>query len=178
MARKYGLQDLLPPSKKDAEAKLARRVALGFRGKGTGVGEKVKGHKHERMLGAKYVILLDGGLVPLERWHLGRLNNANYVMQNGPEERSHAQDAGAYQGMEVGKSEVAFLLVQHFANRMYRSDGRTGQNGPNEGLHCQYRPPSAVHIHTKYGHKLIASMSCFCESASGRMFLCCSLDDA
>ncbi|KAJ4394701.1 54S ribosomal protein L25, mitochondrial [Gnomoniopsis smithogilvyi] len=53
LARQHGVEDLLPYSSKKTEIKLAKKVALGWRGKGTGVGQTVKGHKHERMLGAK-----------------------------------------------------------------------------------------------------------------------------
>ncbi|CAN8099568.1 unnamed protein product [Discula destructiva] len=53
LAQEHGVGALMPPSKKSAEHRLAKKVALGWRGKGTGVGQTVKGHKHERMLGAK-----------------------------------------------------------------------------------------------------------------------------
>ncbi|KAJ4414679.1 54S ribosomal protein L25, mitochondrial [Gnomoniopsis sp. IMI 355080] len=53
LAKQHGLEDLLPHSSKKTEVKLTKKVALGWRGKGTGVGQTVKGHKHERMLGAK-----------------------------------------------------------------------------------------------------------------------------
>lgn len=59
MARENGVEDLLPDTRKATEYKLAHRVEHGLRVKGTGVGQKVKGHIHERHMIAKYV----GGLV-------------------------------------------------------------------------------------------------------------------
>ncbi|OAA61215.1 60S ribosomal protein [Niveomyces insectorum RCEF 264] len=53
LARDHGVADLMPPSSKSPEARLQKRVELGLRVKGTGVGQKVKGHKHERHLIAK-----------------------------------------------------------------------------------------------------------------------------
>lgn len=72
-ARKYGLESLMPYSKKDPETRLARKVARGWRGKGTGVGQQVKGHKHERMLAAKYVILLGDWTCAVERAACGKI---------------------------------------------------------------------------------------------------------
>ncbi|KAL2124657.1 hypothetical protein VTJ04DRAFT_1022 [Mycothermus thermophilus] len=53
LARKHGVEELLPYSPKSTEAKLRKRVEEGLRVKGTGVGQKVKGHKHERLLEEK-----------------------------------------------------------------------------------------------------------------------------
>lgn len=55
MAKANGVEDLLPETTKGSEYKLARRVEFGLRVKGTGVGQKVKGHAHERQIMAKYV---------------------------------------------------------------------------------------------------------------------------
>lgn len=150
VARKHGLQDLLPFSTKDVETKLKRKVALGWRGKGTGVGQKVKGHKHERMLGAKYVVFLGGGLALLEVQYVGRFGNADCLFQDGPEERGYAQDAGAHQRMEGGKFEGMPFVYQQRANNIHRLVGRTGPSGPNKGLHSQHGPASAVQIYTQY----------------------------
>lgn len=56
MAKANGVEDLLPETTKGSEYKLARRVEFGLRVKGTGVGQKVKGHAHERQIMAKYVL--------------------------------------------------------------------------------------------------------------------------
>lgn len=58
LAREHGVEELLPYSHKGSETKIRKRVEFGLRVKGTGVGEQVKGHKHERNLVAKYVISL------------------------------------------------------------------------------------------------------------------------
>ena len=55
MAREHGVEELLPETRKATETKLARRVELGLRTRGTGVGRKVKGHVWERHLISKYV---------------------------------------------------------------------------------------------------------------------------
>ncbi|EGS18832.1 mitochondrial 54S ribosomal protein mL59 [Thermochaetoides thermophila DSM 1495] len=53
MAREHGVEELLPYTPKGTEARLRKRIELGLRVKGTGVGQRVKGHKHERQLMAK-----------------------------------------------------------------------------------------------------------------------------
>ncbi|KAF5134227.1 54S ribosomal protein L25, mitochondrial [Metarhizium anisopliae] len=55
LAREHGVEDLLPETTKGTEYRLAHRVEHGLRVKGTGVGQKVKGHIHERHMIAKYV---------------------------------------------------------------------------------------------------------------------------
>jgi len=55
IAREHHVEELLPFSAKGTEERLRKRVELGLRVKGTGVGQQVKGHKHERQLVAKYV---------------------------------------------------------------------------------------------------------------------------
>lgn len=58
MAREHGVEELLPETRKGTEYRLAFRVEHGLRVKGTGVGQRVKGHIHERHMIAKYVDLL------------------------------------------------------------------------------------------------------------------------
>uniref|UniRef100_A0A0B7JP59 Diphthamide biosynthesis protein 4 n=1 Tax=Bionectria ochroleuca TaxID=29856 RepID=A0A0B7JP59_BIOOC len=53
MAREHGVEHLLPESKKGTAYRLAYRVEHGLRVKGTGVGQSVKGHIHERHMIAK-----------------------------------------------------------------------------------------------------------------------------
>jgi large subunit ribosomal protein L25 len=55
MAKTHGVEELLPETIKGSEYKLARRVEHGLRVKGTGVGQRVKGHAHERHMLSKYV---------------------------------------------------------------------------------------------------------------------------
>lgn len=53
LAKQFNVLPLMPKSPKHPEVKEAKRLKLGLRIKGTGVGQKVKGHKWERQLGAK-----------------------------------------------------------------------------------------------------------------------------
>src|ERR1700760_476086 len=48
MARHYGVEELLPWSRKMLLVKKAKKDQLGVRVRGTGVGQRVKGHKWER----------------------------------------------------------------------------------------------------------------------------------
>lgn len=50
LAIKYNVEPLLPPSKKSTEYKELRLAESGLRIKGTGIGQKVKGHKWERTM--------------------------------------------------------------------------------------------------------------------------------
>ncbi|DAA75970.1 TPA_exp: Uncharacterized protein A8136_1341 [Trichophyton benhamiae CBS 112371] len=50
---KYGVEELLPPGRKSTEYKHARLIEKGLRVKGTGIGQKVKGHKWERSMKGK-----------------------------------------------------------------------------------------------------------------------------
>lgn len=62
LARDHGVEELLPFTTKHTEEKLRRRVELGLRVKGTGVGQKVKGHIYERKIIAKFVASLAGNM--------------------------------------------------------------------------------------------------------------------
>ncbi|KAI2629650.1 hypothetical protein GGR54DRAFT_585932 [Hypoxylon sp. NC1633] len=53
LARQQGVEELLPFTSKGTEERIRHRVELGLRVRGTGVGQSVKGHLHERMLAAK-----------------------------------------------------------------------------------------------------------------------------
>ncbi|KAL1884258.1 hypothetical protein VTK73DRAFT_3242 [Phialemonium thermophilum] len=53
LAREHGVEELLPTTAKGTEERLRRRVEHGLKVKGTGVGQKVKGHKYERQMAAK-----------------------------------------------------------------------------------------------------------------------------
>ncbi|KOS19496.1 54S ribosomal protein L25 [Escovopsis weberi] len=53
LAREHGVEELLPETRKGTEYQLAHRVEHGLRVKGTGVGQSVKGHIHERRMIAK-----------------------------------------------------------------------------------------------------------------------------
>ncbi|KAL4913220.1 hypothetical protein BDW62DRAFT_192992 [Aspergillus aurantiobrunneus] len=53
LAVKYNVEGLLPPGKKSTEYKETRREERGLQIKGTGIGQKVKGHKWERTMEAR-----------------------------------------------------------------------------------------------------------------------------
>jgi large subunit ribosomal protein L25 len=50
LAKKYGVEQLLPPGRKSTEFQETRRAERGLAVKGTGIGQKVKGHKWERTM--------------------------------------------------------------------------------------------------------------------------------
>ena len=58
LAREHGVEELLPYTPKKTEERIRHRVEHGLRVKGTGIGQQVKGHAHERHLVGKYVLLL------------------------------------------------------------------------------------------------------------------------
>lgn len=93
MAREHGVEELLPETNRGTEYRLAHRVEHGLRVKGTGVGQKVKGHIHERHMIARYV------LFPLVESACRLLT---MVLQNGTETTGHAGNAQAHQGLEEG----------------------------------------------------------------------------
>lgn len=101
LARENGVEELLPYTPKGTLERLQKRVEFGLRVKGTGVGQKVKGHKHERQMIAKSVLspaALDRDMFLEEM--------LTVCLQDGEEEISHAQYAQSHQRMEEGK----FLL--------------------------------------------------------------------
>lgn len=55
LARRHGVEDLLPHTVKGTEDKLRRRMENGLRVKGTGIGQRVKGKESERTLKGRYV---------------------------------------------------------------------------------------------------------------------------
>ncbi|EEP77661.1 conserved hypothetical protein [Uncinocarpus reesii 1704] len=50
LAQRFGVEELLPPGRKSSEYREAKVVEKGLRIKGTGIGQKVKGHKWERTM--------------------------------------------------------------------------------------------------------------------------------
>ena len=55
LARKHGVEELLPYTVKGTEAKLKKREENGLRVKGTGIGQRVKGKGWERTMKGRYV---------------------------------------------------------------------------------------------------------------------------
>ncbi|KIW98729.1 uncharacterized protein Z519_00392 [Cladophialophora bantiana CBS 173.52] len=52
LAKQFDIEELLPPGRKSSAFKEARLLQRGLRIRGTGEGQKVKGHKWERQMGA------------------------------------------------------------------------------------------------------------------------------
>ncbi|WEW59499.1 54S ribosomal protein L25, mitochondrial [Emydomyces testavorans] len=50
LARAHGVEELLPPGRKSTEYRETKVIEKGLRIKGTGVGQKVKGHRWERTM--------------------------------------------------------------------------------------------------------------------------------
>lgn len=76
LARDHGVEHLLPETTKGTEYRLAHRVEHGLRVKGTGVGQSVKGHIHERQMISKLVLhhllrLVDVLLTAVLGWRRG-----------------------------------------------------------------------------------------------------------
>ncbi|KAH8737605.1 ribosomal protein of the large subunit [Ilyonectria robusta] len=108
MAREHGIEELLPETRKGTEYRLAHRVEHGLRVKGTGVGQKVKGHIHERHMIAKYVDHAAAGrLRILLEWPWLTMN------QDGEAKKGHAGYAQAHQGLEKGKLKSANDVSDH-----------------------------------------------------------------
>lgn len=146
LARDYGVEELLPRSTKKTEVRLAHKVRHGWRGKGTGVGQKVKGHLHERQLATKYVFPRLLGAEAVSERLLCR-TSADLIYQDGQEERGYAQDARAHQRMEGGTFEDEIFLVSWgVTNALYRLVGRTGPSGPNRELQIGVGPPLDVQL--------------------------------
>lgn len=100
MAREHGVEELLPYTPKGTDEKISKRVEFGLRVKGTGVGQQVKGHKHERQMIAKYVLCRLCRVVGSRDARNEFLTGSR---QDGKEETSDAQHAEANQRMEEGK---------------------------------------------------------------------------
>lgn len=165
-ARKYGIEELLPWSTKKTEVRLAKKVEFGSRVKGTGEGQQVKGHKHERDLQKKYVVDDAPRVVAPGRFSKGRMPWADMTIQDGSKKRSHAQHAGAHQGMESGTFRLGFYLgMLFFADRPCRLEERTGRSGPTKGqkivFHLMYKH---VLKYNTYSRQLQPTNS-FCDLA-------------
>ena len=160
LAQENGVEELLPFTRKLNEEKLRKRVELGLRVKGTGVGEKVKGHKHERTLVAKYVVVL-----LVRRWVVGKkLWFADWeflCIQDGEEERGHVGYARPYPGMEEGNTNYTeTLAVGTISNiwTQYRLARGTGPSSPNKrSVVVACREDSCnetqCHVHRLYHHQ-------------------------
>ena len=145
LARDHGVEELLPYTPKKTEEQLKHRVKYGLRVKGTGVDQKVKGKIYERQQAVKYVL---EAVLLLGKDVAGRARYADTMLQDGEEERSHAQDASAYQGVESGKFDrLCFTWFQSYTDDLGRLDARTGPGGPNKRWHGLYESLHDVQIY-------------------------------
>jgi len=55
LAHEHGIAELLPPSEKHVDTRIAKRVTEGLTVRGTGRGQRVKGHIYERKMVEKWV---------------------------------------------------------------------------------------------------------------------------
>jgi len=98
LAQEHGVEDLLPESQKSPAARLTKRVEHGLRVKGTGVGQRVKGHKEEKESLKKYVPAPEEGGACRQVFD----ESADQRLQDACQEASYACNAKAYQNMETG----------------------------------------------------------------------------
>lgn len=134
MAQEHGVEELLPATDKKADVQLAIRVEKGLRVKGTGVGQKVKGHIYERHMIAKYVgCPVAWQVVP------GHAEKSTLTPfgQDGGEKKGYAGNAEAHQGLAKGEKAplciqsddcLSGLLIRH------RPGGGTGPSFPRHNL--------------------------------------------
>ena len=135
LARDHGVEELLPFTHKATEERIRKRVELGLRVKGTGVGQKVKGHKYERQLEDKYGSPFIRAMVPPGSWWQRLLTCFG---QDGQEEKGNAPDARAHPRVERGMalSKRPFQMYLESANWRTRLEKRIGQSGRNSLLSC------------------------------------------
>jgi len=105
MAREHGVEELLPYTPKGTEERLRKRVEFGLRVKGTGVGQQVKGHAHERHLVAKWVVPV------FPNPYCSSVPVLTDIQARETQE-SNVGDAQAYQGMETGKEFLPVSAVR------------------------------------------------------------------
>lgn len=136
LAREAGIEELLPFTHKGTEERIRKRVEEGLQVKGTGVGQKVKGHLHERMLAAKYAPPSPHPPPPVPP----RLARARPVdaddacLQDEQEERRHVGHAETGQRVAEGKShpQVAREPLWH-TDAARRRGPRGGGSGRDKG---------------------------------------------
>jgi len=85
LARKAGVEELLPHTVKGTEERMRRRAENGLRVKGTGIGQRVKGKESERTLKGRYVFHW------LAHWGSGALEELEQKFTNTPVQTGEAQ---------------------------------------------------------------------------------------
>ncbi len=107
LARRHGVEELLPYTVKGTQERLRRRAENGLRVKGTGVGQRVKGKESERTMKGRYVLA-----IVLCCWNLDeplqifwkRAFANDDVSQIGEAETGDVGDAADDTDVERGKS--------------------------------------------------------------------------
>lgn len=108
LARRHGVEELLPHTVKGTEERIRKRVENGIRVKGTGVGQRVKGKESERTLKGRYVLnlCLIVTILLLSCYRHGineeRLTDKN-LLQIGEAQTSNVGDATDDPDMERGE---------------------------------------------------------------------------
>lgn len=125
LAREAGVEELLPFTHKGTEERIRKRVEEGLQVKGTGVGQQVKGHLHERMLAAKYA------LPRPPQPSIARDTDA--CLQDEQEERSYAGHAEIGQGVAQSKSGPVAREPVWDANGACRRPPLGGGSGRDKG---------------------------------------------
>ena len=85
LARKAGVEELLPHTVKGTEERMRRRAENGLRVKGTGIGQRVKGKESERTLKGRYVFHW------LAHWGSGAPEELEQKFTNTPVQTGEAQ---------------------------------------------------------------------------------------
>lgn len=142
MAREHGVEHLLPETRKGTEYRLAHRVEHGLRVKGTGVGQSVKGHIHERHMIAKYVEAV--------RW--SECCIVANTAQHGEEEAGHVGHARAHQDLEEGKFLLSKSTDCSSLTGLHRLEREAGRSGPRYRLHVRTREASDDCTYIMYSH--------------------------
>ena len=108
LAKQHGIEELLPFTVKGTEEQLAYRREKGIRVKGTGVGQKVKGHKDERTMRR-------------------RLDKRRQAMLDMPKM--------IYEWRQVSLVDLLGVIITNFFSAGLVLDGRNTPNRFNTGEH-------------------------------------------
>jgi hypothetical protein len=114
MARNYGVEELLPWSRKKSEVKQARRELYGVRVRGTGVGQQVKGHIWERQM-------------------ISKMEKRRDAMVKMPEMIKEWKTVSLSMRMPM------FRVILMYSREDMAKDGRNGQNEGRLTTYCTVR---------------------------------------
>lgn len=151
LAREHGVEELLPFTTKGTAERRRRRQETGLRVKGTGKGERVKGHKWERTMKARYVTCLNHiqkamdqplDVQLLDRAYIVSWNILLSLVLGGQARKTttgDAEHADPGSKLEGGKqySDSPYRMI--CANPRLNSEDMdvAGRTGPNSYVYCQ-----------------------------------------